>query len=330
MRVSVVVPARECAALLAACLDRITRQSIEPHEVIIAVGPSADGTWSVAQEIAAHSDRLSVIDNPRGDRASALNAALSRTTGDVIAFVDAQSLLALDYLEQALRVMEESGAPIVGGAMRPKSRTLVGRAVARALISPFGVGNSAFHFMDRADDVDSVYLGVYQRAVFDRVGPYDKTLLRTEDDDFNQRAREAGFRIRLDPRIRSAYLCRESLAALWRQYYGYGYWKMPLFARRPSSFRLRHLVPAAAVIGSGIVAILSVRDRRPYVLVAATGYCAVAAAFEARLGGRPSFGVRALFPVVTATMHLAYGVGSIQGAFRFRGALARVLGATSG
>jgi glycosyltransferase involved in cell wall biosynthesis len=326
LKVSVIVPARQCAAMLPESLDRIVRQSRPADEIIIAVGPSTDGTRRVADVIAARSDRITVIDNPRGDRASALNTALTDATGDVVAFVDAQSLLDSDYIEQSLGVMNETKSPIVGGPMRPVGRNAVGRAVARALVSPFGIGDSAFHFSGQAQEADSVYLGVYRRTVFDTVGRYDETLLRTEDDDFNERARRAGFRIRLDPRIRSTYLCRDSLVGLWRQYHGYGYWKVPLFVSRPSAFRVRHAVPGGAVIAGALVGLLGMRHRRPYLAFAAAGYAAVAAMFDERLGGQRSLGVKALFPVVTATMHLGYGIGSLQGAIRYRRALRTLIG----
>jgi glycosyltransferase involved in cell wall biosynthesis len=312
--------------LLRDCLTAIEQQTCPPHEVIVAVGPSADGTREVARAIARESDRIAVIDNAAGDRASALNSALERATGDVIAFVDAQSRLARDYLERALVVMAESGAPIVGGPMRPRGSNLIGQTVARALVSPFGIGDSAFHFSESAGDADSVYLGVYRRHVFETVGRYDETLLRTEDDDFNQRARQAGFRIRLDPRIRSTYLCRDSLGALFRQYHGYGYWKVALFVTRPGSFRIRHAVPGGAVLAALILGIVSVVARRPHLAFVAAGYAAIALAFEARIGGRRSFGMRMIFPVVTATMHLGYGLGSIQGALRLWRPLVSAIG----
>lgn len=324
-RVSVIVPARQCAPLLAECLDRIAQQTVPALEVIIAVGPSSDGTREVANAIADRMVHVRVIDNPRGDRASALNAAIAEAAGDVVAFVDAQSLLDPAYLELALVVMRETGAAIVGGPMRPRGRGAFGRAVARALVSPFGIGDSAFHFAGAARDVDSVYLGVYRRDVFETIGQYDESLLRTEDDDFNARARGAGFRVRLDSRIRSTYLCRDSVADLWRQYHDYGYWKVPLVVARPSSFRVRHLVPAAAVGGALLFGLGSVSTKRPLLPVGIAGYAAAAAAFDLKLGGPRSLVDRMLFPVATATMHVAYGVGSLKAAFHFRRALAAAL-----
>ena len=132
--------------------------------------------------------------------------------------------------------------------MRPIGTSAMGEAIAAALSSPVGVGDSSFHFEGEARDVDSVYLGVYRRTVLDAVGPYDPRLLRTEDDDMNARIRATGGRIRLDPSIRSTYIGRQTLGGLFRQYHGYGYWKVALAAKRRDAIRARHLVPAAFVL----------------------------------------------------------------------------------
>ena len=59
---------------------------------------------------------------------------------------------------------------VVGGSMQPTGTSPMGEAIAAALSSPVGVGDSSFHFEGEARDVDSVYLGVYRRTVLDAVG----------------------------------------------------------------------------------------------------------------------------------------------------------------
>lgn len=309
-RLAVIIPARDCAALLAGCIAAVLDQTWMPEQVLISVGPSRDRTRAVAERLSAVHAQVVVVDNRNGDRGSAINRALDVLDADVAAMVDAQSRLARDYFERSLEVMMESGAAVVGGPMRAVGRTTFGRAVARALSSAFGVGNSAFHFARTAADVDSVYLGVYDARVFSVVGSYDEQLLRTEDDDFNERVRAAGYRIRLDPRIRSTYLCRDAVSDLWRQYYGYGYWKVGLAFARPRSIRIRHLIPAAFVSAVGISALTSVFAWRPAAPIAALGYVAAAIAADSK-GRKDSPMSRLAFPVATATMHIGYGVGSL-------------------
>lgn len=310
MRIAVVVPAREAAHLLADCLAAIRSQSVPPDEIWIVVGPSHDGTHDVATRLA--DDRTRVVANPAGDRASALNAAIAASLADAFAFVDAQSRLAPDYLETAIRLLHETNADVVGGPMRPQGRSPVGRAMAVALQSPFGVGDSQFHFDRVGRFVDSVYLGVYRAAVFERVGLYNESLLRTEDDDLNQRLRDAGMRMWLDPRIRSTYLCREALSEIWAQYHGYGYWKVALATVQRRAIRLRHLAPSAFTLAvTGSIFLSARRLTAAFPLFAA--FYSLAAWMAVGRGAHLGIAARAAIPLVTAAMHLGYGVGFLRG-----------------
>lgn len=320
-RIDVVVPLRDAAALVPGCLETIQAQTQAPGRIHLVVGPSKDGTLEVARSALSRDPLVLVSENPAGDRGSALNTALEMLDPETeaVAMVDAQSRLEPDYLERSAAVLDETGAAVVGGAMRPVGSSTVGQAIAAALMSPVGVGDSSFHFEGEARDVESVYLGVYRRSVLDSVGRYDPGLLRTEDDDMNARIRAIGGRIRLDPSIRSTYIGRQTLRALFRQYHGYGYWKVALAGKRPAAIRLRHLAPAAWVLALVIAAIVSIVAWSPalpvlvvlyFAVLAVAGLATVQAGWQARL----------LFPFAVATMHLGYGLGSwravLQGRWR--------------
>lgn len=312
-RIDVIVPLRDAAALLPGCLEAIQGQTKPPGRVHLVVGPSRDSTLALARSAWSRDARVLVSENPAGDRGSALNvglAALDPET-EAVAMVDAQSRLAPDYLERSAAVLDETGAAVVGGPMRPAGFGVVGRAIAMALRSRIGVGDSAFHFDSEARDVDSVYLGVYRRNVLDAVGHYDPGLLRTEDDDMNARIRAMGGQIRLDPTIRSTYIGRQTLRALFRQYHGYGYWKVALAAKRRDAIRWRHLVPAAFIAVLVLAGIASVVVWPPALPVVAALY-AGALLLSGLLTTDAPFASRLVFPLAVASMHLGYGLGTWQ------------------
>jgi succinoglycan biosynthesis protein ExoA len=310
MKLGVVVPARNAERLLVECLAAILRQSRPADEVLLVIGPSADRTMEVARSLAG--PQVHVIENPAGDRGSALNIALAWTDADLIAFVDAQAHIAPDYLAQAMSSLAATDAAAVGGPMRPLGRTAIGKATALALQTGFGSGGSQFHFEGEGREVESVYLGVYRSSVFDRVGWYNPALLRTEDDDLNWRLRAAGLVIWLDPAIRSTYFCRDSLAGVWRQYHGYGRWKVALATLRPGAIRPRHLAPAGFVLALAAAALVSLLVWWPALSLLLALYL-VAAFSAARRAPGGGAGERLLYPLVTLTMHLAYGIGALQG-----------------
>ena len=83
----------------------------------------------------------------------------------------------------------------MGGLMRPVGTTYVGKGVALATSFPFGIGGSKFHYSEREQYVDTVYLGAYWRKTFDQIGLYDEAVHINEDYELNYRLRQAGGRI---------------------------------------------------------------------------------------------------------------------------------------
>jgi succinoglycan biosynthesis protein ExoA len=312
-RIDVIVPLRDAAVLLPGCLEAIEAQTLAPGRIHLVVGPSRDSTLAVARSAWSREPRVLVSENPAGDRGSALNTALEILDAETeaVAMVDAQSRLAPDYLERSAAVLDATGAAVVGGPMRAVGTGVVGRAIAMALQSRVGVGDSAFHFEGDARDVDSVYLGVYRRSVLDAVGRYDPGLLRTEDDDMNARIRATGGRIRLDPTIRSTYIGRQSLGGLFRQYLGYGYWKVALAARRPDAIRWRHLVPAAFVTVLAVAGMASIVVWPPALPILLALYLGLLLLVGLLTSSGP-LASQLVFPFAVGSMHLGYGLGTWQ------------------
>ncbi|MCE9637655.1 MAG: sugar transferase [Planctomycetes bacterium] len=183
---------------------------------------------------------------------------------DFIVRVDGHAEIAPDFVRRAVDVLLATGADAAGGPMvtaAPTGSGAVGRAVALAMSTPFGAGNASFRTgASTAGDVDTVAFAAYQRGVFDRLGGFDETFPRNQDDEFHLRLTRSGGRIRLDPAIRSTYRSRRSPAAAARQYFGYGFHKarvLRLHGRLPT---LRGLAPPAlvsALLATVVAAIVS-------------------------------------------------------------------------
>jgi uncharacterized membrane protein YfcA len=110
------------------------------------------------------------------------------------------------------------------------------------------------------------------------------------------------------------YFSRARLSGLWRQYLGYGFWKVSVIRKRggrPAS--LRHLVPAAfvcAVLGSFLAAAAT---RRWFLPAWALGpYALFLLVATGRSLARHRDRVALLVPCALATMHAAYGVGFLR------------------
>ena len=319
--VSVVVPCRNEKNYIATCLQTILRQEAIPGglEVIVADGMSDDGTRSVLRKIAQRDARVRIIDNPGLIVSTGLNAAIRSAKGSVIIRMDAHTNYASDYVRRCLDVLQATGADNVGGPWVASGSGNIGKAIAAAFASPFGCGSSRGHNPDYEGIVDTVYLGCWPRQVFERVGLFDEELARNQDDEFNLRLTRAGGKVWQSPRIRSWYLPRSSLFALFKQYKQYGYWKIRVIRKHKVPASVRHLVPGAFVFA--LVVLLLTAAMWPLAGVAGIGLvslylaCNLMASFA--VAARDGWKLLPFLPLVFACYHLGYGYGSLRGVWDF-------------
>lgn len=321
--VSVILPIRNEGRFIERTLRAVLEQDYPSDrlEVIVADGQSTDNTRRRVLEVAAEYPHVAVlcIENPGRIVSTGFNAALEEARGDVIVRVDGHTLIAPDYVRQCVAALERSEADNVGGRMNAESESWVGRAIAAATSSPFGVGNARFHYSDNEEWVDTVYLGAWRRDVFRIIGPFDEEQVRNQDDEFNYRLLSAGGRILLSPRIKSRYFNRATCRSLARQYFQYGYWKVRVMQKHPGQMRLRQFVPALFVLTLLVLSFGTAVSQWSAVL----GLAALAAYLFANAGAtllvaarKPSWAMF-LLPVVYIVLHVAYGAGFLCGLVRF-------------
>ncbi|HWC23342.1 MAG TPA: glycosyltransferase family 2 protein [Flexivirga sp.] len=313
--VSVIMPILNEERHLAESVTAILRQELAgPVEVILALGPSTDGTDEVAARLHTADDRVKLVTNPTGRTPDALNAAIAAASYDVIARVDGHGILSDGYLATAVRVLEETGAANVGGIMDAEGTTDFERAVAVAMKSKIGVGGVKFKLGGRPGPAETVYLGVFRRSWLQRVGGYDARFTRAQDWEMNFRLRADGGIVWFTPELKVTYRPRGSFRTLARQYKQYGEWRRVVAHRHKGSINARYLAPptALAAIAAGAVGGFL---WRPLWLVPAGYVGAVTLGGIAISAGSPQ-PVRRLVPPVLATMHLAWGYGFLTSRIR--------------
>ena len=333
--VSVVMPVRNGERLLSESVSRVLVQDYPGElELVLAVGPSKDKTAELAERLAAGDPRISVVANPSGQIASALNAAVRASKHPVIVRVDVRSRLPASYVATAVRTLHDTGAVNVGGIRAARGVTHFEQAVAWAMTSPAGVGTSRYNTGGSAGPSDSVYLGAFRRDAIEGVGGYDERYLRAEDWEMNHRIRAAGGLIWFQPELRVGYRPRGRVRELGSQYFLYGRWRR-VIARRHGTINLRYLTPALVLLAlaagtlAGIAGLVLVAQAAggwwPWLLTAGLGIplayaiglfvVAVRAGTDGTLTG-PSL---TWLPFVLATMHLCWGVGFITSSRRLGG-----------
>lgn len=298
-----------------------------PTELVLALGPSSDGTTELARGLAAADDRIRLVENPAAHIPVGLNAAIRASRYPTIVRVDAHSELAPGYAAHALQTLARTGAANVGGVMHAEGRTPFQKAVARLYNSPVGLGGGAYHGGRTEGEAESAYLGVMRRAVLDEVGLFDETIRRGEDWELNLRIRQAGHAVWFDPELSVTYWPRENWLRLARQFRATGAWRGELVRRFGRSNGLRFFAPPALVllvvlaVVVGVLQLTGVLGGVASILASVLVYgpivlyvLLVVAVACARGGGdlRQRLWTLAVLP----TMHLSWGLGFLTGVLR--------------
>lgn len=308
-KVSVILPILNEEPYLRDAVHSILSQDYHGEfEVVLAVGPSKDRTEEIADQLQRENAQVNVVANPTGRTAAGLNAALKVAAGSVIVRVDGHAQIPQDYISIAVELLSKTGAVNVGGMMAAVGVTTFEKSVAGAMRSPLGVGASRFHTGGEPGEVDTVYLGVFNKAALLAIGGFDERFTRAQDWELNFRLRANGGTIYFDPRLQVTYRPRSTVAALAKQYFEYGRWRRAVSRRHKGTINYRYLAPPIAL--SGFLASLAMGSLiHPILFIPAAIYLifmAVASISIAR-----SIAQYIYLLVIIPTMHFAWGAGFI-------------------
>ena len=285
-------------------------------ELYVIDGGSTDRTLEIVKQYTDVHANIKLLHNPEKYVPQALNKVIPLCKGTYIVRLDAHTGYDASYFTEIRETFERTGASIVGGPMRAIGVSPTQKAIAYATSTPFGVGDSSFHYDDVEGEVDSVYLGAWKKSIFDKTGLFDEKFVRNQDDEFHYRAKSFGFKIWLNPKIKSHYYPRNNLTNLWRQYYQYGLYKPLVLSKIKNSIRLRHLIPsslflylllspfivAAGFLYSGLFLTLLL----PMVLYLVLDFVY---SFKCKEGLISQIKCMIVFPI----LHLSYGSGFLRG-----------------
>ena len=329
--VSYVMPVLNEVAYIADAVGSVLRQEYDgPVEVILALGPSTDGTADVVAGLVAADPRIRIVENPGMDIPIGLNLAIEAARYPVIVRVDAHTELSPDYTARGVATLARTGAASVGGVMAAVGKPGVQAAIARAYNSRFGLGGASYHDDDAVEEgpAESAYLGVMDAAVLREIGGYDSSLRRGEDWELNFRLRSQGHLVWFDPALQVRYWPRSTWGALMRQFWATGVWRGELVRRLGGRNSLRYFAPplfvldlvlcvvAAPLLLTGLVSgwvawVLALVYLGPVLYLALLAFAAL------RSQGGLLDRLRVAYAI--AVMHVSWGSGFIVGVTRGAG-----------
>jgi succinoglycan biosynthesis protein ExoA len=315
--VAVAMPCLNEEAHIEACLRSVLGQDYPPElmEIVVADGGSTDGTTALLRRLAAEDPRLHVVANPRRIQAAGLNAILRVCRGEVVVRMDAHCEYAPDYVRKCVEILARTGADVCGGAQRAQASSSFQRALCAALESPLGAGGASHRNADEEGFVDTVFLGAFQRRVFEGAGLYDGGAVTNEDAELNQRVLARGGSIYLSREIVVHYHPRDSYTRLAQQYFAYGRGRARTLLKHRRLPVVRPVLPFAML---AVAVVLCAASPLHPLLLPCLGAYALATGVEAVRAGR-SRGVPCIARVWTVfpVMHVAHGLGFAAGLLRY-------------
>jgi glycosyltransferase involved in cell wall biosynthesis len=182
--VSIIVPTRNSAEFLGACLKSIQNQTYKNIEIIVVDRDSTDGTKEIASRFTSH------VLNYGPERSAQRNFGVVNATGEYVAIIDSDMELTPKVIEVCVSKMTKDLT--VKGVIIPEESFGVGFwSDCKALERSFYVGN---------DDIEAARF--FMRATYNQVGGFDESLVAGEDWDLSDRVKAIGHLARVDEFIR--------------------------------------------------------------------------------------------------------------------------------
>lgn len=225
LSVSVVVPVRNAARTLSACLAALEQLDPAPVETILVDNGSTDGSLQLLRAFVRDrpAQRAQILEEPHRGAAAARNAGIRAAKGELIAFTDADCAPERAWL---YHLTEPFADPAVGA--------VAGRVVSAPAASTVELFSALFTLQlpDRptrhrawtpwAGGYPTANLAV-RSALLSELGGFDESVgIYGEDYDLCARLYARGAEIVYEPAARVAHHHRTTIAGMLRQAFGFG------------------------------------------------------------------------------------------------------------
>jgi GT2 family glycosyltransferase len=319
--ISAIIPNRNEEKYLPDCLQSICESDYpkDQMEVLVVDGLSTDRSRAIVAEFSSKHPFIRLIDNPKLILAAAWNIGVKESQGNVVFAMNAHAVIEPNYFRVCLKYLESHHADCVGPVIEthPQDETVLGKSIAAALSSPFGVGQSRFRTgVDKPTWVDTVHCCAYRKEVFQRIGFYNEELVRSQDIDLHMRLKRTGGRILLVPDIKIHYFTRSSLKGFVKYGFINGYWVSRPYCFGAFMAGIRHMVPMVFFLSLLLPTLVGAFYPPALFLPAVTLALYFILAFT--VSARTAFEKKSIFyfllmPAVFFCFHLTYGIGCTGG-----------------
>ncbi len=330
MTVSLCMIAYNEEEVLPGLLEEVYAQTFDKKktELVFVDSASTDKTRAIFNQFKEkHIDEymnIVIADNPRKIQSAGWNTAIKTAMGDIIIRLDAHASIPKNFIEKNEELIAD-GEYVCGGA-RPNNidkPTAYREMLLAAESSMFGSSFAGYRRQAKGKKyVSSLFHGAYRREVFARVGGFNVSLGRTEDNELHYRIRQNGYKICQSDEIISYQNIRPTLRGMLAQKFGNGKWIGLTVGVCPECLSIFHFAPfclVAVIILFLILMICGMISGQtllllPMILLAAA-YCLgdLLITTAAIITAEHKSLYMLLLPVIFPMLHIVYGIGTLTG-----------------
>ena len=250
-KVTVIIPCRNEEQNIEKCIESIYNSDFDKAklEVIIADGVSTDNTLSIINKLSKKYPELIVIENKKQITPVAFNIGLKYGTGEYLVTIGSRHFISQDYISKCVNILDTNqDIACVGGVSLCIESTTKGKIIANAMSNSFGVGGGNFRSQKTSGYVDTVGAPMYRKSVLEKIGYFDESLVRNQDDELSYRISKNGFKIFQSNEISVEYVTRSDFSKLFMQLFQYGYWKVLVNKKHKTITTFRQIIPPIFVV----------------------------------------------------------------------------------
>lgn len=219
--ISVIVPAKDAAASIGACLKALSSQEgyqrDRDYEVILVDDGSTDRTAEIGKEFG-----IRVISQANAGPAAARNKGVAHAQGDLILFTDADCIPTAGWMAKMVEPFQDASVVGVKGAYLCREK----KGVARFVQQEFEYKYQALTQLPKIDFIDT-YSAAYRKHIFLENGGFDTRfpVPSVEDQEFSFRLARKGYTLIFAKEARVFHSHDLSIWQYIRRKWGIGYWK---------------------------------------------------------------------------------------------------------
>ena len=327
---SVIIPARDAAAVLPECLKAIARRPEGQQQRVVTATTSLDSTGGIPLEVivaddgstdatAAEAEAFGArLVRPVGrGPAAARNAGARAASGDLLVFLDADCVAEEGCFEALLEPFADPEVAGSRGGYTSTQRALLARFVQLEMEEK----QARLAESGQATLLDTA-CAAFRRGLFLAQGGFDEGLPATsaEDAELSFRLTSLGYRLVYAPQARVQHRHPEQMGSYLRRKLRFGYYRALLYRRYPARMRNDGYTPrlmpmqillsgalAAAVVAGGWIV-----PARPVAVVVGLLFLATALPLAARAWRKDRW-LAIVVPPLLLARSLAQGTGLLAG-----------------